>query len=84
MAGKVSAQKDGDYTSIDGTSYTYNYAYTGNDGDSNYIGTGLYNLEVSKRTTTHPSTRMLPCTWMLTATPWLSRARPALLRIICL
>lgn len=54
VAGKVSAQKDGDYTSIDGTSYTYNYAYTGNDGDSNYIGTGLYNLEDSKRND-HPT-----------------------------
>ena len=44
VAGKVSAQKDADYSSIDGTKYTYNYAYTG----SSLIGNGLYNLEDSK------------------------------------
>ena len=44
VAGKVSAQKDADYSSIDGTKYAYNYAYTG----SSLIGNGLYNLEDSK------------------------------------
>ena len=44
VAGKVSAQKDADYSSIDGTKYAYNYAYTG----AALIGNGLYNLEDSK------------------------------------
>ena len=44
VAGKVSAQKDADYTSIDGTKYAYNYAYTG----SSLIGNGIYNIEDSK------------------------------------
>lgn len=43
VAGKVSAQKDGDYTSIDGTKYTYNYAYTG----AALIANGIYNIEDS-------------------------------------
>lgn len=44
VAGKVSAQKDADYSSIDGTKYAYNYAYTG----SSLIGNGIYNIEDSK------------------------------------
>ena len=44
VAGKVSAQKDADYSSIDGTKYTYNYAYTG----ASLIANGLYNIEDSK------------------------------------
>lgn len=49
VAGKVSAQKDADYTAIDGTSYTYNYAYTGDKDDANFIGSGVYNLEDSQK-----------------------------------
>ncbi len=44
VAGKVSAQKNADYTSLDGTKYAYNYAYTG----EKLIGNGLYNIEDSK------------------------------------
>lgn len=43
VAGKVTAQKDKDYTTIDGTSYTYNYAYT--DKAADFIREGLYNLD---------------------------------------
>ena len=43
VAGKVTAQKDEDYTTIDGTNYTYNYAYTNADAD--FIREGLYNLD---------------------------------------
>ena len=43
VAGKVTAQKDADYTSIDGTSYTYNYAYT--SSDAGYIQNGLFDIE---------------------------------------
>lgn len=44
VAGKVTAQSKADYTTIDGTSYSYNYAYQGND-----IQDGLYNLENNTR-----------------------------------
>lgn len=44
VAGKVTAQSDEDYTSIDGTSYTYNYAYTG-ETKNGFIRNGLYNLD---------------------------------------
>ena len=47
VAGKVTGQKDADYTTIDGTSYTYNYAYTGDKDDAKFIGSGVYNLEDS-------------------------------------
>ena len=54
VAGKVSAQKDSDYTTIDGTKYAYNYAYTqvladgGFGTTSNTLKyTGLYNIEDS-------------------------------------
>lgn len=47
VAGKVTGQKDGDYTTIDGTSYTYNFAYTGDKDDAKFIGSGVYNLEDS-------------------------------------
>lgn len=47
VAGKVTAQKDADYTTIDGTSYTYNYAYT--DSAAGFIQNGLYNLEDNVR-----------------------------------
>jgi hypothetical protein len=46
VSGKVTAQKDADYTTLDGTVYNYNFAYTkalGNNG----IGLGLYDLENS-------------------------------------
>lgn len=43
VAGKVTAQKDADYTTIDGTSYTYNYAYTSNN--TGYIRNGLFDIE---------------------------------------
>ena len=49
VAGKVTGQKDADYTTIDGTSYTYNYAYTGEKDDSEFIGYGVYNLEDSQK-----------------------------------
>lgn len=52
VAGKVTAQKDGDYTTIDGTSYTYNFAYTGDSTAADfdkYIGSGVYNLEDSQK-----------------------------------
>lgn len=49
VAGKVTGQKDGDYTTIDGTSYTYNYAYTGEKDDDKFIGYGVYNLEDSQK-----------------------------------
>ena len=42
VAGKVTAQADKDYTTLDGTKYGYNYAYKGNG-----VQTGLYNLEDS-------------------------------------
>lgn len=45
VAGKVTAQKNADYTTIDGTKYTYNYAYTGSA--DKFIGNGIYNLEDS-------------------------------------
>ena len=55
VAGKVTAQKDSDYTTVDGTKYVYNYAYTkvlndGGFGTADRNGdkhTGLYNLEDS-------------------------------------
>ena len=47
VAGKVTAQKNADYTTIDGTSYTYNYAYTSDK--TGFIQNGLYNLEDSKK-----------------------------------
>ena len=47
VAGKVTGQKDADYTTIDGTSYTYNFAYTGDKDDAKFIGSGVYNLEDS-------------------------------------
>ncbi|MGO5062120.1 S-layer homology domain-containing protein [Lawsonibacter sp. LCP25S3_F5] len=43
VAGKVTAQKDADYTSVDGTKYAYNYAYT----DTPMIANGIYNIEDS-------------------------------------
>lgn len=52
VAGKVTSQKDGDYTTIDGTSYTYNFAYTGDSTKADfdkYIGSGVYNLEDSQK-----------------------------------
>lgn len=49
VAGKVTAQSDADYTTIDGTKYAYNYAYTGDKDDSKFIGAGLYNLEDNAR-----------------------------------
>ena len=50
VAGKVTAQKNGDYTTLDGTQYTYNYGYTvkladGGFGSNNEVG--LYNIEDS-------------------------------------
>ncbi len=56
VAGKVSAQKNSDYTTIDGTKYVYNYAYTAILADGGFGNTtvengqtvkhtGLYNLE---------------------------------------
>ena len=50
VAGKVSAQKNGDYTTIDGTKYTYNYGYTVKLADGGFGSTtavGLYNIEDS-------------------------------------
>ena len=47
VAGKVTGQSDADYTTVDGTKYAYNYAYTG-DTKENFIGNGVYNLEDSK------------------------------------
>ena len=47
VAGKVTAQKDADYTTIDGTTYGYNYAYT--DTEKDFIQNGLYNIEDSKK-----------------------------------
>ena len=55
VAGKVTAQKDSDYTTVDGTKYVYNYAYTkvladggfGTTDNQNVKHTGLYNLEDS-------------------------------------
>lgn len=38
VAGKVSAQKDRDYTTIDGTKYAYNYAYTNDVSPISTIG----------------------------------------------
>ena len=49
VAGKVTGQKDADYTTIDGTSYTYNFAYTGDKDDAKFIGSGVYNLEDSQK-----------------------------------
>ena len=43
VAGKVTAQADKDYTTLDGTKYGYNYAYKDNG-----VQKGLYNLEDSK------------------------------------
>lgn len=45
VAGKVTAQKNADYTTIDGTSYTYNYNYTAGSSDKDLIREGLYNLD---------------------------------------
>lgn len=45
VAGKVTAQKNADYTTIDGTSYTYNYAYTANDKSVGFIQKGLFDIE---------------------------------------
>lgn len=47
VAGKVTGQSDADYTTLDGTKYAYNYAYTGDTKES-FIGNGVYNLENSK------------------------------------
>lgn len=50
VAGKVSAQKNGDYTTIDGTKYTYNYGYTVKLADGGFgsaTAVGLYNIEDS-------------------------------------
>ena len=47
VAGKVTGQSDADYTTVDGTKYAYNFAYTG-DTKENFIGNGVYNLEDSK------------------------------------
>lgn len=44
VAGKVTGQSDADYTTIDGTKYSYNYAY-----QNNGIQNGLYNLEDNVR-----------------------------------
>ena len=44
VAGKVTAQADKDYTTLDGTKYGYNYAYKNNG-----VQNGLYNLEDSKQ-----------------------------------
>lgn len=52
VAGKVTAQADKDYTTLDGTKYGYNYAYKDNG-----VQAGLYNLEDSKRTITPLSTK---------------------------
>ena len=46
VAGKVTAVKNADYATLDGTKYSYNYAYT-KAVAANGIGTGLYNLEDS-------------------------------------
>ena len=46
VAGKVTAVKNADYATLDGTKYSYNYAYT-KAVANNGIGTGLYNLEDS-------------------------------------
>lgn len=45
VAGKVTAQKDADYTTIDGTKYGYNYAYTAGDKDVGFIQKGLYDVD---------------------------------------
>lgn len=47
VAGKVTAQKNADYTALDGTSYTYNYAYT-DVASKGFIAEALYNLDDSK------------------------------------
>jgi hypothetical protein len=52
VAGKVTAQKNADYTTLDGTTYSYNFAYTkanaNNASDpSTGIGAGVYDLENS-------------------------------------
>lgn len=49
VAGKVTAQKNYDYTTIDGTKYGYNYAYSDNKSPvtTGFIGAGVYNLEDS-------------------------------------
>lgn len=44
VAGKVTAQADKDYTTLDGTKYGYNFAYKDNG-----VQKGLYNLEDSKK-----------------------------------
>lgn len=44
VAGKVTAQANEDYTTLDGTKYGYNYAYKNNG-----VQNGLYNLEDSKK-----------------------------------
>ena len=49
VAGKVTAQSDRDYTTIDGTKYDYNFAYTAGDKDVDFIQKGLYNLEDNSR-----------------------------------
>jgi hypothetical protein len=49
VSGKVTAQKNGDYTTLDGTAYSYNYAYTKGTSTTDkrpYIA--LYNLEDSE------------------------------------
>lgn len=48
VAGKVTAQSDADYTTIDGTKYAYNYAYT-DEIAKGFIQNGLYNLEDNSR-----------------------------------
>jgi hypothetical protein len=47
VAGKVTSQKDADYTALDGTNYTYNYAYT-DEFSKGFIANGLYSLDDSK------------------------------------
>lgn len=44
VAGKVTAQKDADYTTLDGTKYAYNYAYTGETAKG-FIQNGLFDIE---------------------------------------
>ena len=44
VTGTASAVKNADYVTLDGTTYSYNYAYTKAASD-NGIGTGIYNLE---------------------------------------
>lgn len=46
VAGKTTAVKTADYVTVDGTKYSYNYAYT--DNKATFIGKGLYNIEDSQ------------------------------------